>query len=190
MLLVTGFEPFGALERNPSADVAQALAAGDVVTSVLPVEYREIRKSLEALLTQPFDAVVLLGVAVSRSVICPERVAINFRDPTRPDNDGQVPAQPEVVEDGPAAYFSTLPMDEMVTASRAVGAAAAISVSAGSYLCNASFYLVRHLLAESETRAGFVHLPPTPDLASGGGPPMPLDDQIRGVGAMLNCLRV
>ncbi len=76
MLLVTGFEPFGGLERNSSADVAQALAAGDVVTSVLPVEYREIRKSLEALLTQPFDAVVLLGLAVSRSVICPERVAI------------------------------------------------------------------------------------------------------------------
>ena len=92
MLLVTGFEPFGGLQRNPSTDVAQALASGDVVTAILPVEYREIRKSLEALLAQPFDAAVLLGVAVSRSVICPERVAINFRDPTRPDNDGQVPS--------------------------------------------------------------------------------------------------
>jgi pyroglutamyl-peptidase len=189
VLLVTGFEPFGGLERNPSADVARALAANDVVTEVLPVEYRKIEKSIAALLTQPFDAVVLLGVAVSRSVICPERVAINFRDPTRPDNDGQVPATPEVIEDGPDAYFSNLPMDEMVTASRAAGVAAAVSLSAGSYLCNASFYIARHLLAETPTKVGFLHLPPTPDLAC-AGPPMPLDDQVTGVGAMLNCLRV
>jgi len=188
VLLVTGFEPFGGLERNPSADVAQALAADDVVTAVLPVEYRKIGRSLEALLTQPFDAVVLLGVAITRSVICPERVAINFRDPTRRDNDGQVPSPSEVIEDGPAAYFSTLPLDELVTASRAAGAPAAISVSAGSFLCNASFYLARHLLDETGTRAGFIHLPPTPDLAC-SGTPMPLENQVRGISAMLDCLR-
>ncbi|MHC4956694.1 MAG: pyroglutamyl-peptidase I, partial [Planctomycetota bacterium] len=114
MLLLTGFEPFGGLERNPSGDIARILGDQEGVRGeVLPVDYGSIRGCLEKLLAHPWDAVVLMGVAVGRSALSLERVAINFRDPARPDNAGYQPESPEVVPGGPDAYFSTLPLERL-----------------------------------------------------------------------------
>jgi pyroglutamyl-peptidase len=167
MILLAGFEPFGGLARNPSGELARELAGPGVEGVVLPVDYGRIGEALGELLARRWDAVVLTGVAVGRSVVSLERVAINYRDARRTDNAGAVPEEPEVVPGGPAAYFSTLPLEAMQAAVLAAGVGAEISLSAGAYLCNASFYLARHALDARGTPCGFVHLPPTPDLACG-----------------------
>ncbi len=187
MILVTGFEPFGGLAQNHSAAVAQAVAGGTAEAAVLPVDYAAIGPCLGDLLARPWDAVVLMGVAVGRSALSLERVAINHRDGQRPDNRGQVPDESEIVPGGPAAYFSTLPLARLRDALAADGLPVEISLSAGAYLCNASFYLARHMLEDRGTPCGFLHVPPTPDLAC-GATPLPLDDQIRAVRLILEQL--
>jgi len=180
MILLTGFEPFGGLRRNPFGELASALAGPGVAAAVLPVEYARIAPELERLLAEPFDAVILTGLAVGRSCLSLERVAINFRDRDRPDNAGRTPEETAVVPGAPAAYFSTLPIETLRRSLTAAGLPAEISLSAGAYLCNAAFFLARHLLEGRATPCGFVHLPPTPDLAV-GAEPLAFEEQLRGL---------
>jgi len=171
---------------NPSATVARALEAerDDVEAAVLPVDYERLGDVLAPLLAPARQAVILLGVAIGRSAVSLERVAINFRDGARPDNAGFVPERPEIVPGGPAAYFSTLPIEAARDRIAAAGVPVEISLSAGAYLCNAAFYLARHALDARDTPCGFVHLPPTPDLAC-GATPMRFADQVRAVGELI-----
>jgi len=187
--LVTGFEPFGGLAANPSATVARALAAerDDVDALVLPVDYARVADVLAPHLAAPRHGVILLGVAIGRSAVSLERVAINFRDGVRPDNTGFAPTSPEVVPGGPAAYFSTLPLEIARDRIAAAGINAEISLTAGAYLCNASFYLARHALDGRGTPCGFVHLPPTPDLAC-GATPMRLADEVQAIAELLETI--
>jgi len=187
MILLTGFEPFGGLARNPSGDLAGALGSAGVEGAVLPVDYARVGPALRALLERPWDAVVLTGVAIGRPRLSLERVAINFRDPERTDNAGAAPGTPEVVEGGPAAYFSTLPLERLRATLAAAGVPVEISLSAGAYLCNAAFYLARHALDEAGTPCGFVHLPPTPDLAC-GAQPLAFDEQARALRLVLDAV--
>jgi pyroglutamyl-peptidase len=188
MILVTGFEPFGGLTRNPSAEVAEAVAGDDVRAAVLPVDYDAVVPALEELLRDPFDAVILMGVAIGRPQLALERVAINFRDRKRPDNAGEVPADPSIVPGGPAAYFTTLPVDRLCDRLTEEGIPTAISLTAGAYLCNASFYLARHALEARGTPCGFLHLPPTEDLACGAEPVL-RSEQVRALRVILSELR-
>jgi pyroglutamyl-peptidase len=185
VILVTGFEPFGGLERNPSAEVALALAGETVEAAVLPVDYDGVGPALDELVARPWDAVLLMGVAIGRPQLSLERVAINFRDRERPDNTGRVPGDPSIVPGGPSAYFSTLPLERLRDALKEEGLPAEISLSAGAYLCNASFYLARHALESRGTPCGFLHLPPTETLAC-GATPVPFDDQVRGVSRIVS----
>ena len=70
-----------------------------------------------------------------------------------------------VVPDGPAAYFTTLPVKACVAAIRAAGVPASVSHTAGTYVCNQVFYGLMHLLATEfpGTRGGFVHVPFSPE---------------------------
>lgn len=181
MILVTGFEPFGGLARNPSGDLARALHGGSVRGAVLPVDYARVGDELRALLADgPYGAVILLGVAVGRARISLERVAVNHRNADRPDVSGALPDRPEVVPGGPAAYFSTLPLEALRDDLAAAGVPVEISLTAGDYLCNTAFYLARHALDATGTPCGFVHLPPTPDLAC-GAEPLAFETQLRAL---------
>lgn len=182
MILVTGFEPFGGLLRNPTGEIALALGG-----AVLPVDYARVGLALDALLAKGPRAVLLLGLAVGRPRLSLERVAVNFRDGQRPDNAGAVPSGSEVVPGGPAAYFSTLPLEAMHAALEREGLPVEYSLSAGGYLCNAAFYLARHKLGSRPVPCGFVHMPPTPDLAL-AAEPLPYERQLRAVKLMLGIL--
>ena len=105
------------------------------------------------------DGVVCFGLAASRTKITPEKVAVNFAHARIPDNDGAQPQNLPLDPRGPAAYFSTLPVLDMVEALEAKNIPAELSLSAGSYVCNAVMY---RLLAWATPRgipAGFVHVP-------------------------------
>ncbi|MCP4937610.1 MAG: pyroglutamyl-peptidase I, partial [Phycisphaeraceae bacterium] len=169
-ILLTGFEPFGGSELNPSAMVVEALASDppadvDLVTVVLEVVGEEAGdRVVELVATERPDAVVMLGEATGRAGVTIEQVAINLRDYGMNDNAGNRVSNQPVVDAAPDAYFTTLPVEELVQAVRAIGVPAARSLSAGAFLCNEISYRVLHAeaIAKRRTPAGFVHLPRVP----------------------------
>lgn len=187
-VLVTGFEPFAGIADNPSKRVALALDGPDVHVEILPVGYHAAEEALTRLLPGDFAAVLLLGLAAGRNRISLERVAINFREPRRPDDRGFAPVSAPIVHAGPAAYFSTLPIDRIQHRLGDRGFVSRISLSAGAYLCNAAFYLARHQIGDLEIPCGFIHLPPTPDLGLEVRG-LPLEHQIAAMRVVLDELR-
>jgi pyroglutamyl-peptidase len=170
-VLITGFVPYGGHSRNPAAEIAAALdgrtiAGVPIVGRQLPVSLARIAGLLGNLLEDCDPcAVVALGLAPGEPVIRLERVGVNVADFDGPDNDGRLARDEPLVEDGPGALFSTLPLREIEEALLAAGVPARISDSAGTYLCNACLF---HLLHAARTmpqppRCGFVHLPHLPE---------------------------
>jgi pyroglutamyl-peptidase len=189
-ILLTGFEPFGGETINPSWQVAQALdgerLAGAAVRAVqLPCVFGAARAALDAALAEVRPTLVLaLGQAGGRGGFTVERVAINVDDGRIPDNAGQQPIDEPVVRGGPAAYFATLPIKAVVAALQRAGWPAAVSQTAGTYVCNHVFYGLMHSLRRRRgVRAGFMHLPWLPEQAAAraGQPSLPLDVQTAGV---------
>ena len=190
-LLLTGFEPFGGDVLNPSWEIARALdgttvGSARVVACQLPCVFGRAPQVLRQALAQgPFALVVALGMAGSRTGLSFERIAVNLDDAPIPDNAGQQPVDMAVLPQGPAAYFSTLPVKRMVDAVRAAGIAADTSQTAGTFVCNHVFYQLMHTLAgmPNAPRAGFVHVPvlPRQQALHPLGQAMALDMQVEGV---------
>ena len=183
-ILLTGFEPFGGLDTNPSSEVAKALdgrtVAGVVVRSaVLPVDHAAVAPQVARLVDdiEP-RAIVHLGLAAGRARLALERVAINVMDFDTPDNAGYRARGEPCVAGGPAAYCATLPLDAILEALLADGVPAYLSTTAGTYLCNQTMYGTLHWLAERRhaARAGFVHLPLLPAMVAASGLDQPSMD--------------
>jgi pyroglutamyl-peptidase len=117
--------------------------------------------TIERIRSSKPDIVLMLGQAANRARVTPERVAINVDDFPIPDNEGNIPPCEPIVGDGPVGYFSTLPIQAIVSELKARHIPAAISNSAGTYLCNRLFYRVMHCIATEDLRiqAGFIHVP-------------------------------
>ena len=80
-----------------------------------------------------------------------------------------------LVDDGPVAYRSALPLAEWSAALRADGLPAAVSYHAGAFLCNATLYLTHYYVQRLElaTQAAFIHLPLAYEQTVGGKEEMP-----------------
>jgi pyroglutamyl-peptidase len=174
-VLLTGFEPFGGRTVNASWDAVGRVAdAWDrperLVTARLPVSFRGGRQALRlAVRDHAPDVVVAVGEAGTRAAVGIERVALNVIDAPLPDNDGSAPVDVPVVAGAPTALLSGLPIKACLLAARATGAPVEVSNSAGTYVCNATFYALMHLLAgQPGVVGGFVHVPVEPGAAGGG----------------------
>ena len=187
-ILITGFEPFGGETINPSQAIAQNLhgteiGGHEVVGVLLPGVFgaanRELSRQLRAI--RP-SLVVCLGQAGGRAAITPERVAINVDDARIPDNAGAQPVDRPVVQGGPAAYFSTLPLKAIVAGLRADGVPAEVSQTAGTFVCNHVFYGLMHALRRRPgVRGGFIHVPFLPEQAKKGQASLALDTMVAAI---------
>ena len=193
-VLLTGFMPFGGHATNPSQYIVSAIAKRpadhlEIITEVLPVEYQAAGERIQALIhdIQP-DAIVMLGLAAGRNIINLERVALNLDDSGLPDNTGELASGRVITDDGPAAYWSSLPLETMQQALQARDIPVKISNHAGTYVCNHVFYTARHMLERSHATipCGFIHVP-----AIGEGddtPGLPLATMIEAVETCLVAL--
>ena len=190
-VLLTGFEPFGKASLNPSAEIVKRISGDNIVTAILPVAYAQSAERLLALIAEHNpDVVICLGQAEGRKEVTPERVAINLDDARLADNEGVFRNDVKILNDGPDAYFSTLPVKEIVEAIKAAGVPAAVSLSAGAFLCNHVFYVAQNKFAGTKVRSGFVHVP-LMDEQAGEFPgllTMPLEQMVTAVRAMLEVL--
>lgn len=193
-ILLTGFTPFGDETINPSWEAVRQLHDRDiaghcVVARLLPTVFEASQRELEQAVHE-IQPTILLGVgqAGGRSRLSIERVAINVQDARLPDNEGAQPIDEPVMVDGPAAYFSTLPIKAMLGALQDQGLPAEISNTAGTYVCNHVSYLMLHLAARKPgLRAGFIHIPYLPTQAARlpNMPSMAAEDVVRGLAVAL-----
>ncbi|MBQ8610945.1 MAG: pyroglutamyl-peptidase I [Oscillospiraceae bacterium] len=189
-LLITGFDPFGGESINPSWEAVKMLpdVIGDWQLTKLEVP-TVFGKAGETVLAaaaqlQP-DAVLCVGQAGGRAAITPELVAINLRFGRIADNAGAAPVDEPVAADGPAAYFSTLPVRAMAQAITEVGLPGQVSYSAGAFVCNDLLYTVLHHYTGTPVRAAFIHVPFLPQQAAEGVPSMTLQDIQKGLCAAI-----
>ena len=179
-LLITGFDPFGGETVNPSWEAVQLLPE---TVSGWQLHKRQIPtvfgKAAEVVLAAAEeiapDAILCVGQAGGRSAVTPEVVAINLREARIADDEGAQPQNEPVVPHGPAAYFATVPVREMVSAINAAGITAALSYSAGAFVCNDLLYALLHRYDGTAVRAGFIHVPFLPQQAKEGQPSMALE---------------
>lgn len=165
IILLTGFGPFGGERSNPSWDVASNLDGhefnGLTVKSIrLPVNCSRASKSVSSAINRLKPAAVLgLGQAAGRPVLSLEQVAINLADPrAQGEREGSLQSRP-VVARGPDAYFARLPLAAILRALKRHRIPAAISLSAGVYVCNTVMYSALHALRRRQNPVGFIHLP-------------------------------
>lgn len=175
-LLLTGFDPFGGEEVNPSWEAVNSLPdtlrGAEIKKLLLPTAFTEAaRLAREALEGIRPGAVLCVGQAGGSTAVRIERVGVNLRDARIPDNLRQQPVDEPIDPGGPCAYFSTLPTRRMLEALRGGGIAAELSYSAGTFVCNELLYSVLRY-AEGNMpglRAGFIHLPYLPEQAERKG---------------------
>ncbi len=191
-VLLTGFEAFNHNALNPSQELLKSLsemqkALPRLVISgvVLPVTFKEaFEKAKEQVLRFNPDAVLSLGLAGGRAKMSLERIAINCIDAEIPDNIGAQPRDLKIEASGPAAYFSTLPLRQMLEAMSAVPSE--ISNSAGTYVCNYLMYRLLHEFNYTSRMSGFLHLPYSSEM--GKTPALSLQEMRQGLIAALSVL--
>ena len=192
-VLLTGFEPFDGEPVNPSQEVlaelsGERIAGHRVEPLLLPVDFEAAPERLLAAIEHHRPRLVLCTGEAGGSVgLRLERVALNFIDARIADGAGRQPREAKVLQDAPDAYFSALPLAQMAAALAEHGVPAQLSLSAGSYVCNAVYFRLLHALAGSGVRGGFVHLPWLPEQACRhpGAPCLPLALQAKGLGIAL-----
>ncbi len=170
-LLITGFDAFGKGTTNPSWEAVKRLpdVVGDFelckleVPTIFGLAGETVLKKAEEF--RP-DVILCVGQAGGRAAVTPERIGVNIRDAKIPDNAGNQPEGQFVAEDGPAAYFATVPVMAMADAIRAAGFPGQVSNSAGAFVCNDTLYGLLHHFAGTEVKVGFVHVPWLPEQGS------------------------
>lgn len=184
MILVTGFEPFGGETLNPSWEAVKRLPDTTGGACIARLQVPTTYAGCIGAVTGAIDrlsphAVVMVGQAGGRAELSIERVAVNLDDTQAPDNVGVILQSTPIVPQGPAAYFATLPVKEIVAGLHAAGYPAVVSNTAGLFVCNHLMYgvldhiAVNHLAAQ----AGFIHVPFLPEQVAerSGTPSMSLD---------------
>ncbi|MGU3369711.1 pyroglutamyl-peptidase I [Bacillus mycoides] len=190
-VLVTGFDPFGGESINPAWEVAKSLHEKTIgeykiiskqVSTVFHKSIQVLKAYIEELTP---EMIICIGQAGGRPDITIERVAINVDDARIADNEGNKPVDMPVVEEGPIAYWSTLPMKAIVKKLREEGIPSSVSQTAGTFVCNHLFYGLMHELEkhDKKIKGGFVHIPFLPEQASNypGQPSMSLSTISKGI---------
>lgn len=190
-LLITGFEPFGGEIINPSWEAVRKLPEkiGDYTLTKreVPVVFGLAGKQVVAAARElGADTILCIGQAGGRSAVTPERIAINLRKASIPDNAGNQPNCEPVVPGGPDGIFASVDTEAMAAAIQNLGLPGTVSNTAGTYVCNDLLYTILHAFPEKS--CGFIHVPYLPQQAGEGRPSMALDDMVEALTAAIEAL--
>lgn len=195
-VLITGFQPFGGESINPAYEAVKRLpeeiAGARIIKKEIPVVFREgARIVCEEIKKERPDIVICVGQAGGRSGITPEFVGINYQDARTADNAGNQPNSEPIQKDGPAAYFTKLPVKAMVAEMTEKGIPASVSYSAGTYVCNDVMYQLLYDIDKSfpNIQGGFIHVPYAQEQVEDkpGTASLPLETIVKGLEI---CIRV
>ncbi|MBQ4424918.1 MAG: pyroglutamyl-peptidase I [Lachnospiraceae bacterium] len=195
-ILMTGFEPFGGETVNPSWEAVRGIRAvpdgTELVRLMLPVSFRKAPEKLrEAIRVERPDIVLCIGQAGGREAVTPERIAVNLKDASIADNDGDMPSEEPIEKEGENALFSTLPVKRIAEAIAQAGVPSAVSNTAGLYVCNTVLYEALFTASRNypSMKVGFIHVPFLPEQAERkNAPGLALEEDIRALEAALAVL--
>ena len=187
-ILVTGFDPFGGQKINPAWEAVSRIQKSGIDRMMIPTVYQKAAQTViaRAQETKP-DAILLVGQAGGRRFVTPEYMALNMRSCELPDNEGQVFRHQKIVPDAPDILLTKMPVDALARSLSGAGFPAAVSYSAGTFVCNDTYFLTMHALPE--TPVLFVHVPYLPQQALHGEPLMPLETITDALCALLAAIR-
>lgn len=199
-ILVTGFEPFGGESLNPSQLLLESLQREssfleDVQFELLPVSFEgAVQVCLQYLDKHSYDHVIQLGQAGGRKTICLERVALNWVESNRKDEEGFRPDGGLIFEGAPAAYLSKLNLNEIRDRLKSKGHQVTVSLSAGSFVCNYLYFKSQNFVQSKKlsTSILFVHVPYLPEQAEGkseGTPSMEFEAMYAGIRDLIALLK-
>lgn len=170
-ILLTGFSAFAGSKENPTQKLVEKIAQQAeykelVETLVLPVSFKKAPELIIERIEEqgPYPIVLMLGLAAGRSKVSLERVALNWVETTQADEDKALPPTGRLQEMGIEAYFCYAPLEKIKEALEKNKISTEISLSAGAFVCNATYYSVLDFFAESDEHALFVHFPSTSEM--------------------------
>jgi pyroglutamyl-peptidase len=189
-LLITGFDPFGGEGINPSWEAVKLLPDQIGVYSLHKLQLPTVYEKAAAILLEKADeirpdVIISVGQAGGRDSVTPERIAVNIRAARIADNEGHLLDGGRIAPDGPAAYFSTLPVEAMRDAIRSASLPSVVSNTAGTFVCNDVLYSMLHHYQGTGVRCGFVHVPYLPEQ---GTPNLPLEQTVQALAAAIQAL--
>ena len=174
-IILTGFEPFGGSDVNPSTLACQALdkqtIEGHKVKAIeIPLRYYDIKQLIESILIKEKPEILICTGQSPRSVISLERIAINIASLEKTAyNCGTKPMDEILETNGGEGHFSTLPIRKIKDSLEENMIPCEISNSAGTSGCNQIFYHLMHFINHNEINipAGFIHIPSLPEQVIG-----------------------
>ncbi len=186
-LLITGFDPFGGASINPAWEAVKLLPEEIADFEVHKLEIPTVfglatQKVLEKAADIRPDVILCIGQAGGRAAVTPERIGVNIRDAKITDNAGNQPVGEFVAQEGPAAYFATVPVMAMADAIQAADLPGQVSNSAGAFVCNDTLYGLLHRYAGTAVKVGFIHVPWLPEQ---GSPSLELEKTVRALEAAI-----
>ena len=192
-LLITGFEPFDGQTINPSWQSVLALEDKIGDYSLTKLEIPTVFKGgANAVIEKAEEinphAIICVGQAGGRNAITPEVIAINLMDANIADNAGYKPINESIFTNGENAYFSNLPIREIVEAINKEGIPAKLSYSAGAFVCNEVMYTLLHKFKDSSVKVGFIHVPFLPEQTDGTKPSLEKEQIIKALTVAIKTL--
>lgn len=189
-ILLTGFEPFGGEKINPAWEAVQRvdsnIKGAHIIKKQLPTVFvKSLNELISVIEAEEPDVVICVGQAGGRSDLSIERVAINISDASIMDNDGNKPIDAPIIQNGPAAYFSKLPIKEIVREIQNEKLPASVSNTAGTFVCNYIMYGLLNYIDRVKTHllGGFIHVPFIPEqvIDKTNMPSMATEDIVKGL---------
>ncbi len=166
-ILITGFEPFGKHDNNPSkiileSDYIPKIANIEVKKIVLSNNFNEIQsKLIEVLNNYEPDIIVSLGLDSKIFTLKLEKIALNLSyDHVNKGN------LVHINKNGKDAFINNLNLTKLVEHLNDHDIPATVSYHAGIYSCNYIYYLIQEWSKIKNTKSIFVHLPYTHEMAS------------------------
>lgn len=192
-VLITGFDPFGGEKINPSYEAVKLLPERvgkyNIVKTCVPTSFERASETvIKKVLECGADVVICVGQAGGRKGVTPEVIGINLRDARIPDNDGNMPNGVPVRKNCPAAYFSTLPVNEITEAINQAGVPCFKSYSAGAFVCNDLLYSLLCEFENTEKKIGFIHVPYLPEQAGDKHPSLTLEQIVTALTAAIEVI--
>ena len=165
VVLVTGFEPFGAFATNPSQLIAETLNGtslndAELIGIVLPVDFnKSLERAIEAVKRYHPNLVISVGLAARSKVVRVEKIAVNLK---RFQNDDGTWSFPQRIDKhGPFFRVTTLHTSDITRKIQDAQIPVRQSFFAGFYICNALYYgLIGYVNDQNiNTTICFLHVP-------------------------------
>jgi pyroglutamyl-peptidase len=177
-VVISGFDHYDGVDVNPSVEVPKILAEqglgacegpDDPLDQVdvtihavsIPVSFAKawptLLQTIEA--ARP-NIVIATGLKHTARGMMLERCATNFVDTIRPDADNVIPRREPIDPNGPAAYWTRLPLRSILKDFTSDSVPATLSSDAGTFVCNSLFYnLLNWTATQDRVLGGFVSFP-------------------------------